>query len=221
MLKDSWYLLFVVFVSAMGGLLFGYDWVVIGGAKPFYEAYFHLVKPAGEAWAMSCALAGCLIGATSSGYLSERFGRRPALLISALMFTISSLGTGLAASFTTFVAWRIAGGAAIGLASGLSPVYIAEISPAGKRGELVSLNELTIVFGILLAQITNWWIARPVSSGLLCSKFSNHGTARWVGGGCLRQPQYPQLSFWLACSSFPRARDGWRERAHSRKHLPF
>jgi MFS family permease len=85
MLKDSRYLLFVVFVSAMGGLLFGYDWVVIGGAKPFYEAYFRLVRPAGEAWAMSCALAGCLLGATSSGYLSERFGRRPALLISALI----------------------------------------------------------------------------------------------------------------------------------------
>jgi len=165
MLKSSGYLWFVALVSAMGGLLFGYDWVVIGGAKPFYEAYFHLVSPAGKAWAMSCALAGCLIGATSSGYLSERFGRRPALLLSALMFTISSLGTGLAACFTTFVAWRIAGGAAIGLASGLSPVYIAEISPAEKRGELVSLNELMIVFGILMAQITNWWIARPVSSG--------------------------------------------------------
>jgi sugar porter (SP) family MFS transporter len=165
MRNGSWYLWFVVLVSAMGGLLFGYDWVVIGGAKPFYEACFHLVKPADEAWAMSCALAGCLIGAPGSGYLSERFGRRPALLLSALMFTISSVGTGLAASFTTFVAWRIAGGAAIGLASGLSPVYIAEIAPAEKRGELVSLNELTIVFGILIAQITNWWIARPVSSG--------------------------------------------------------
>ena len=149
----------------MGGLLFGYDWVVIGGAKPFYEAFFYLVTPADEAWAMSCALVGCLVGAISSGYLSERFGRRPALLTSALIFTISSLGTGLATSFSTFVGWRIAGGAAIGLASGLSPVYIAEISPAEKRGELVSLNELTIVFGILMAQITNWWIARPVASG--------------------------------------------------------
>jgi SP family sugar porter-like MFS transporter len=149
----------------LGGLLFGYDWVVIGGAKPFYERYFQLNSPALEGWAMSCALIGCLGGAISSGLLSNRFGRKKLLSLAALIFAISSLGTGLAAHFAVFVAWRLTGGFAIGLASGISPMYIAEISPAPLRGRLVSLNQLAIVFGILLAQVVNWLIARPVPAG--------------------------------------------------------
>ena len=160
------YLWFVALVSALGGLLFGYDWVVIGGAKPFYEAYFGILQPSQQAWAMSCALVGCLAGAMSSGYLSEHLGRKRALLISAMVFTISSIGTGEAATFLQFVIWRIAGGVAIGLASGLSPIYIAEIAPAEIRGKMVCLNELTIVFGILMAQVTNWLIAKPVSANV-------------------------------------------------------
>jgi len=175
------YLVFTALVSAMGGLLFGYDWVVIGGAKPFYEAYFHLTKPADEAWAMSCALIGCLVGASASGYLSERLGRRVALLISACMFTASSVGTGMATSFLGFVAWRLSGGLAIGLASSLSPTYIAEISPAKSRGKFVCLNELTIVIGILAAQIVNWLIARPVAqnSTILQIRQSWNGQMGW------------------------------------------
>jgi sugar porter (SP) family MFS transporter len=157
------YLWFVALVSALGGLLFGYDWVVIGGAKPFYEAYFGILQPSQQAWAMSCALIGCLAGAMSSGYLSEHLGRKRALLISALVFTVSSVGTGESTTFVQFVIWRIAGGVAIGLASGLSPIYIAEIAPAAIRGKMVCLNELTIVFGILMAQVTNWLIAKPVA----------------------------------------------------------
>lgn len=159
------YLWFVALISALGGFLFGYDWVVIGGAKPFYEAYFGITQPAREGWAMSCALVGCLAGAVSSGVLSERIGRRRALLISAAVFAISAIGTGSAMSFTAFVLWRIAGGVAIGMASGLSPVYIAEIAPAESRGKLVCLNELTIVLGILAAQTANWLIAKPVPIG--------------------------------------------------------
>jgi len=151
--------------GALGGLLFGYDWVVIGGAKPFYECYFQLNSPSLQGWAMSCALIGCLIGAISSGDLSNRLGRKRLLTLAALVFAASSLGTGLALHFFAFVAWRIAGGFAIGLASGISPMYIAEISPAHLRGRLVSLNQLAIVFGILLAQVVNWLIARPVPAG--------------------------------------------------------
>ena len=151
--------------GALGGLLFGYDWVVIGGAKPFYERYFQLDSPSLEGWAMSCALIGCLVGAISSGVLSNRFGRKKLLTLAALIFAVSSLGTGLADHFAAFVAWRLTGGYAIGLASGISPMYIAEISPAHLRGRLVSLNQLAIVFGILLAQVVNWLIARPVPAG--------------------------------------------------------
>ncbi len=161
----SSYVWLVASAGALGGLLFGYDWVVIGGAKPFYELYFNLVAPSVQGWAMSCALIGCLIGAISSGGLSNRFGRRRLLTLAALVFAASSLGTGLAAHFAVFVVWRMLGGYAIGLASGISPMYIAEISPAHLRGRLVSLNQLTVVFGILLAQVINWLIARPVPAG--------------------------------------------------------
>lgn len=161
----SVYVWLVALAGALGGLLFGYDWVVIGGAEPFYERYFHLDSPSIVGWAMSCALVGCLIGALSSGPLSNRFGRKRLLILAAFVFVVSSLGTGMAKVFPVFVAWRIAGGYAIGLASGISPLYIAEISPAHLRGRMVSLNQLAIVFGILLAQIVNWLIARPVPPG--------------------------------------------------------
>lgn len=151
--------------GALGGLLFGYDWVVIGGAKAFYERYFQLDSPALQGWAMSCALIGCLLGAVSSGALSDRFGRKRLLTVGAFTFAISSLGTGMAGRFDVFVLWRMMGGFAIGLASGVSPMYIAEISPAQSRGRLVSLNQVAIVFGILLAQVVNWLIARPVPPG--------------------------------------------------------
>lgn len=162
---NSIYLWLACAAGALGGLLFGYDWVVIGGAKPFYEIYFQLNSPFIEGWAMSCALIGCLVGAVSSGVLSNRLGRKRLLTLAAIVFAISSLGTGLAAHFTAFVSWRILGGCAIGLASGVSPMYIAEISPAHLRGRLVSLNQLAIVVGILLAQVVNWLIARPVPAG--------------------------------------------------------
>jgi sugar porter (SP) family MFS transporter len=156
------YIWTISFVAALGGLLFGYDWVVIGGAKPFYEKFFYLTDPARQGWAMSCALVGCLIGALLSGGLSDKTGRKRLLLLSAFLFAVSSVGTGGAANFQIFVFWRIVGGVAIGLASNLSPMYIAEVAPARARGKLVAINQLTIVIGILLAQVVNWLIADKV-----------------------------------------------------------
>jgi MFS transporter, SP family, arabinose:H+ symporter len=157
------YLLSICLISAMGGLLFGYDWVVIGGAKPFYEPFFGIADNAAiQGWAMSCALIGCLVGALLSGWLSDRFGRKKLLILSAGIFVIASLGTGGAGSFFSFVFFRILGGIGIGLASNLSPMYIAEVTPGKVRGAFVSLNQLTIVIGILAAQLINWRIARPV-----------------------------------------------------------
>ena len=149
-------------VGALGGLLFGYDWVVIGGAKPFYEKFFQLNHPSLQGWAMSCALIGCLIGALTSGQLADRYGRRRLLMLAALMFTVSSLGTAWANQFDVFVVWRIAGGFAIGLASSVSPMYIAEVAPAHLRGKLVSLNQMSNVIGNLLAQLVNRGNARTV-----------------------------------------------------------
>ncbi len=176
------YLLGVSLISALGGLLFGYDWVVIGGAKPFYEPYFGIAgNPGLQGWAMSCALTGCLAGAVLSGWLSDRFGRKKLLILAAALFVSASIGTGSAGAFTTFVLYRIIGGIGIGLASNLSPMYIAEITPAGARGRFVSLNQLTIVIGILAAQIINWRIARPVPEGATVTDIMNswNGQTGW------------------------------------------
>jgi len=156
----------IAIVAALGGLLFGYDWVVIGGARQFFELYFRLTSPALIGWANSCALVGCLIGSLAAGYFADRFGRRRVLLLAAVLFAISSALTGWSYSLTAFIIWRIAGGTAIGLSSNVSPLYIAEISPAAVRGRLVSLNQFAIVVGILLAQIVNWRIAQPVDASL-------------------------------------------------------
>jgi MFS transporter, SP family, xylose:H+ symportor len=178
----SGYVWGIALVAAMGGLLFGYDWVVIGGAKPFYEVYFHLSSANLIGWANSCALIGCLIGALIAGEAGSRLGRKKVLLLSALVFALSSVLTGWAPVFSAFIAWRITGGIAIGLASNISPLYIAEISPAAWRGRLVSLNQLAIVCGILAAQIANWLIAQKVPAGatVLAHSWNAQYGWRWM-----------------------------------------
>jgi SP family sugar porter-like MFS transporter len=168
-------------VSAMGGLLFGYDWVVIGGAKPFYEKFFNLTTPSQIGWAMSSALVGCLVGSLISGGLSDRFGRKRLLILAGFLFTGTGILTALAPNFTFFIGNRLLGGVAIGLASNLSPMYIAEISPAAMRGKFVSVNQLTIVIGILAAQLVNWLIAEPVPAGATAADIlaSWNGQAGW------------------------------------------
>lgn len=154
-------------ISAMGGFLFGYDWVVIGGAKPFYELYFEINElPSLQGWAMSSALVGCILGAVLSGVVADRYGRKIPLIFAALLFSISAFGTGYVDSFTPFIIYRLIGGLGIGLASTLSPMYIAEIAPAKYRGQFVAINQLTIVVGILAAQITNYLIAEPIPETL-------------------------------------------------------
>ena len=178
------YVWLIAFVAAFGGFLFGYDWVVIGGAKPFYEAYFQLHSPQAIAWANSSALVGCFLGSLVAGRLSDRYGRKVALAVAALVFAVSSVLTGWSFSFPAFIAWRILGGVAIGLASNISPTYIAEISPARWRGRLVSLNQLALVIGILIAQLANWRIAQPVPSGateaLIAASWNGQLGWRWM-----------------------------------------
>lgn len=151
----------------MGGLLFGYDWVVIGGAKPFYETFFCIGEdPAMQGLAMSIAIAGCLIGAMVAGFFADLWGRKPLLLLAAIIFLISAYWTGAVNTFIPFLMARFIGGVAIGVASGMSPMYIAEVSPSATRGRMVSINQLTIVLGILGAQIVNWLIAEPIPHGM-------------------------------------------------------
>lgn len=220
--KRPLFLFLLTFVAAMGGLLFGYDWVVIGGAAKFYEGYFHLqdtaahiagnagtweklwanaISPVG--WAQSCALIGCLAGALVSGYTSDKFGRKPVLIASAANFLLSSVAIAVAHSFTGFIVWRIIGGISIGLASTVSPMYISEIAPAKKRGLLVSVNQLTIVVGILAAQIVNWRIAEAVPEGITPEAFERswnvtHGW-RWMFAACA----VPSLLFFVGSLFVP------------------
>ncbi len=158
------FLYFICAVSAMGGLLFGYDWVVIGGAKPFYELYFDIShSPLMQGVAMTTALIGCLVGAMVAGAAADKYGRKPLLMTSAVLFTVSAIATGLFNDFTLFNIARFVGGIGIGVASALAPMYIAEVSPAEIRGRMVSLNQMTIVLGILGAQIVNMLLARDTA----------------------------------------------------------
>ena len=176
------FLWLICIVAAMGGLLFGYDWVVVGGAKPFYEPFFNITDdtPLMRGWAMSSALFGCIAGAILSGVLADKLGRKRLLISSGLLFTISAIGTALSWDFFSYNAARIIGGVGIGLASNLSPMYIAEISPAAMRGRFVSINQLTIVIGILAAQIVNMMIAQPVPTADQVRLLANEASAATV-----------------------------------------
>jgi len=198
------FLLKISLVSAMGGLLFGYDWVVIGGAKPFYERFFDIASSTNlQAWAMSSALIGCIVGAVVSGFVSDKWGRKKSLIGSAFLFIIASVGTGLSGNFHTFVGFRMLGGIGIGLASALSPMYIAEITPSQIRGRFVSLNQMTIVIGILLAQIVNLLIADKVPDGasdsLIAASWNGQMGWRWMFWAC----GVPAVLFFLLAFFIP------------------
>lgn len=203
------FIYFICLVSAMGGLLFGYDWVVIGGAKIFYEQFFGIAgDPAMQGLAMSIALAGCLIGALTSGMLADKLGRKPLLLLSALIFVLTAYGTGTFSNFQYFLLARFGGGIAIGIASGLSPMYIAEVAPASIRGKLVSLNQLTIVIGILAAQIVNWLLVSDDTAWNVAMSW------RWM----FWSAAFPALAFLVLAAFIPEsprwlAMKGRRERA--------
>ena len=149
------YLFLPASVAAIGGLLFGFDTAVINGAIVFLKSQFQWSDSQTEI-AASSLLLGCVAGASLAAFTSDRFGRKRVLLGAAALFTLSSLGSALPNNLTQFVIARVIGGLAIGIASTLSPLYIAEISPAKSRGLMVSLNQLAIVVGILLSYSVNY-----------------------------------------------------------------
>ena len=152
------YLALVCLVATLGGLLFGYDTAVISGAIGFLQQHFEL-DPAMKGWAASSALVGCFVGVTFAGEINDRFGRRTALLVAAVLFLVSAIGTAVPRAFTEFVIYRAIGGLGVGIASMTSPMYIAEISPARIRGRMVSLNQFAIIFGMLVVYFVNYFIA--------------------------------------------------------------
>ena len=153
------YVVLLTMVAALGGLLFGYDTAVVSGAIGFMGKRFGL-SHLGAGWAASCALVGCIIGACFAGTLSDRLGRKKVLLFTAVLFGVSALGSALPRNLAEYVIARIVGGMGVGMASMLSPLYIAEVSPARIRGRLVSVNQLAIIFGMLVVYFVNARVAR-------------------------------------------------------------
>ena len=151
------YLLTISLVTALGGLLFGFDISVISGTIPFLQDVFNLNETM-KGWVVSSALIGCILGASYSGRFGDKFGRKKVLLVTSILFAVSAVGSGVANSIPTFVLYRILGGLAVGGASVLAPMYIAEVSPAHLRGRMVSINQLTIVIGISLAYYSNYFL---------------------------------------------------------------
>jgi SP family xylose:H+ symportor-like MFS transporter len=152
------YVMVVCLVAALGGLLFGYDTGVINGAIGPLKEHFAL-DANWTGWAMGCALLGCAIGAGGAGAVSDRFGRKRVLILSAVLFFISAVGTAIPRTITAFIIYRILGGVGVGAASIASPMYIAEISPARIRGRMVSINQFAIVTGFLVVYFVNYFVA--------------------------------------------------------------
>ena len=146
-------------VSTLGGLLFGYDNIVISGAIGYLSQSFHL-DAAGIGWAAGCALVGCIVGCAGAGTVADFLGKKKGLALCALCFALSSVGMLFATDLNQFVVWRLIGGVGIGAASVISPNYIAEIAPARVRGRCVTLYQLGIVVGILAAVFVNMLIQR-------------------------------------------------------------
>jgi SP family xylose:H+ symportor-like MFS transporter len=192
-MRPSHYATLLSTVAALGGLLFGYDTAVIAGAIGFLRGHFSL-DAAGMGFAASSALIGCILGAAVAGSLSDRFGRKRALVLSAVFFTISAIWAAIPTTLTEFNIARIIGGVGVGMASMLSPLYIAEIAPPGIRGRLISFNQFAIVTGILLVYFVNYWIA-----GLGDEAWNTATGWRWM----FASETVPALLFMLALIAIP------------------
>ena len=199
----SSYVTLISLVATLGGLLFGYDTAVISGAIGFLRIKFGL-DPAMTGWIASSALVGCVIGCAVAGVFSDRYGRKKALIVAACLFTFSAAGSALASSGTELVLWRILGGVGIGIASMLSPLYIAEVAPAPVRGRLVSYNQFAIILGMVVVYFVNYYIA-----GLFDEAWNITTGWRWMfGSGTIPAILFFSLLFfvpesprWLAGAS--------------------
>jgi sugar porter (SP) family MFS transporter len=149
------FVLRISFISALGGYLFGFDFAVIAGALPFLKSQFSF-NEYWDGFATASLALGCMIGCLLAGKIADRYGRRPGLLLAAAIFLISSLAMAIAPEKIFFVCCRLVAGIGVGMASTLSPLYIAEIAPTEKRGRMIAINQLTIVLGILITNIVNY-----------------------------------------------------------------
>lgn len=153
------YILFICAIASLSGVILGYDASVISGAIDPLTEYLSLT-PAQSGWAVSNVILGCVIGAWCTGYISDRIGRKRTLIVTALLFTVSALGSAFANSLTVFVIFRMVGGLAVGMASVVTPLYIAELSPKNLRGRMLGMQQMLMVGGQVVVYIVNYFIAR-------------------------------------------------------------
>ena len=195
------YVIFMTAVAAIGGILFGYDTAVISGTTSIVKGQFSLTD-AGEGWYVGCALVGSICGVLAAGALSDYLGRKLTMLISAVLFSISAIGCAVCGSFDALVAYRIVGGVGIGVVSIVSPIYISEVSPARIRGTLVSLYQLAVTVGFLLAYMANWLI--DINGDLAVT--GDFWTSMWnnqMWRGMLGSETLPALLFFIVIFFIP------------------
>lgn len=196
-------LLTITLVAAMGGFLFGFDMAVISGVLPLVQKQF-ILSAAQEGWFVSSALVGCIIGVAFSGELSDRFGRKKPLVLTAILFVLSALGCAVMPSLFWVIAFRLIGGIGIGIASNVVPLYISEIAPSAIRGRLVTYYQFAITFGILVAYLSNAALLNAsannteLSPGILTYLFSEQVWRGMLGVGIL-----PALVFLIGVFFIP------------------
>jgi sugar porter (SP) family MFS transporter len=187
------YVIFISCIATLGGLLFGYDTAVISGTTQAIQTRFAL-SDLSLGWVVSSALVGCVVGTLTAGWFADRFGRKPGLLLSAALFTISALGCAAATSAETLAVARFIGGVGVGVASMITPMYIAEIAPASIRGALVTLNQVAIVSGMVLSYLMNRQIVDWGDQAWLTTT-----GWRWMLG----MQFVPSVGFWVLAAILP------------------
>ena len=202
------YVIFLSVVAAIGGILFGYDTAVISGTTSKVAEQFALDSMQ-LGWYVGCALVGSIIGVAFAGVLSDKFGRKNSMIFAAFMFSLSAIGCALCSGFSQLVVYRIIGGVGIGVVSIVSPMYISEVAVAQKRGTLVSLYQLAITVGFLLAYLVNFWIlgiaenAAADPSARFSSDFMNRLFVDEYWRGMLGSETLPALLFFFIIFLIP------------------
>ncbi|MCM1502711.1 MAG: sugar porter family MFS transporter [Bacteroidales bacterium] len=200
--SNSRYAMFLAAVAAIGGILFGYDTAVISGTIGSVARQFGL-DTMQQGWYVGCALIGSIIGVAAAGTLSDAIGRKKTMLISASLFSISAIGCAVCSGFTQLVAYRIIGGIGIGIVSIVSPIYISEVSPAERRGMMVSLYQLAITVGFLVAYLVNFWILDAAQGTSYTSATARLLLSDEMWRGMLGSETFPALLFFFTIFFIP------------------
>lgn len=200
--RSTAYLIFIALAAALGGFLFGYDTAVISGTITLVKSQFDL-NLAMEGWFVSSALLGCIAGVAFAGELSDRLGRKKALLASSLLFFISALGCMLSDTQTLLIIFRLIGGLGVGIASMLSPLYISEVSPAHIRGRMVALYQFAITIGILSAYFSNAWLLKIHNEIDFNSHILNYVVSNEVWRSMFGTEMIPAAIFFISLCFIP------------------